>query len=66
MGYRDVRANESRVRTRITDSGSGRETTAWDYYYMENRVRVVMGTEVGFRSQMQIWGWMPRTSGRDS
>src|SRR5882724_12576722 len=25
MGYRDVRANKSRVHTRITDSGSGRE-----------------------------------------
>jgi len=25
VGYGDVRANESRVRTRITDSGSGRE-----------------------------------------
>jgi len=25
MGYRDIRANESRVHTRITDSGSGRE-----------------------------------------
>jgi len=28
---------------------------------MENRVGVVMGTEVGFRSRMWIRGWMPRT-----
>jgi len=32
-----------------------------NYYYMENRVRVAMGTKVGFRSQMWIWGWMFRT-----
>jgi|SRR5882724_11193021 len=28
---------------------------------MENRGGVVMGTEVGFRSRMRIWGRMPRT-----
>src|SRR5882724_5181776 len=28
---------------------------------MEKRVGVVMGTEVRFRSRMQIRGWMPRT-----
>jgi len=27
---------------------------------MENHVRVAMGTEVGFRSQMRIRGRMPR------
>src|SRR5882724_1464071 len=28
---------------------------------MENRVGVVMGTKVVFRSRMRIRGWMPRT-----
>ena len=32
MGYRDVRANKSRVRTRITEKG----TTVRVYYYMGN------------------------------
>jgi len=62
MGYGDVRANESRVRTRITDSGSGREQLL---IYGEPS-RVVMGTKVGFRSQMQIRGRMPRLLGGDS
>ena len=48
MGYGDARVNKSRVHTRIISSGSGRETTVWDYYYMENRVGVAMGTEVRF------------------
>ena len=47
MGYREARENKSMVCTRIINSGSGRETV-WDYYYMENRVGVVMGTEVRF------------------
>jgi len=37
MGYGDVRANKSRVHTRITEKG----TTVWDYYYM--------GTKLGLR-----------------
>jgi len=47
VGYRDARANKSRVHTRIINSGSGKGTTVRDYYYMENRVGFAMGTEVG-------------------
>ena len=65
MGYRDVRANESRVHTRITDSGSGREQQCGTITIWRTEL-VTMGTEVGFQSQMRIQERMPRTSGRDS
>ena len=46
MGYGDVRANESRVRTRITDSGSGRE--------QQCGIITIWRTELGLR-------WGPRS-----
>jgi len=53
VGYRDVRANESRVHTRITDSGSGREQqcrtiTIW---------RTELGLWWGLRLGFDPWCW---------
>src|SRR5882724_8960351 len=48
MGYGDVRANESRVSTRITDSGSGREQQCGTITKWRTKLGLRWGPRLGF------------------
>src|SRR5882724_8840319 len=48
MGYRDARVNESRVHTRITDSGSGREQQCGTITIWRTESGLQWGPRLGF------------------